>query len=169
MHKKQRNFQKILANLLFLIIFSLAGCAGSNTGEASPVPTWPAITPASPLATQPASGNSPHTLSQGLYESCSPSKGEICLNRLEQMAAAGFTVVINYNQLDATAAQELAYAQKAHELGMKIIWDMDDPVFRNAGNILRQYQTLAATCNCSDDAGFIRYYVNLVKNLPATW
>src|SRR5579883_1154970 len=169
MLKKQGNLQKVRANLLFLIVFLLTGCAGSSAGEASPVPTWPAITPVSPIATQPGSSNPSQPVSQGLYESCSPSQGAICLTRLEQMAAAGFTLVINYHQLDGSAAQELAYAQKAHELGMKIIWDMDDPVFRNAGNLLQQYQMLAATCNCSDDAGFIRYYIDLVKNLPATW
>lgn len=106
---------------------------------------------------------------QGLYESCAPMDGNICLQRLETMAAAGFTLVVNYDQLYSTAQQELAYAQKAHSLGMKVIWAMNDPVFWNGKSILQTYHGLAVTCQCNDNTGFIRYFINLVKNLPATW
>src|SRR5215469_550451 len=105
---------------------------------------------------------------QGLYESCAPIHGQECLDRLKQMAAGGFQLVINYDQLSGSAAQELAYAHQAQVLGMKIIWGMSNPDLWNR-KALSTYPDLTATCNCSDDTGFIKYVVNLVKNLPATW
>lgn len=116
-----------------------------------------------------SSAGSQRFAGQGLYESCSPAKKMFCLERLQQMAEAGFTLVVNYDQLYAAADEELAYAQKAYELGMKIIWDMDAPAFWDAGDLLHLYSSLAATCHCSNDAGFISYFIDLVKDLPATW
>ena len=107
---------------------------------------------------------------QGLYEGCAPHRNASrCLDRLKMMAAAGFKLVLNYDQLYGTSDQQLAYAEQAHSLGMKVIWDMSYPVFWNGTNLLSYYKELAATCNCSDNRGFIRYVVNLVRDLPATW
>lgn len=104
---------------------------------------------------------------QGLYDDCVPGTSD-CLNHLQQMASAGFKLVVNYDQFYGTAKDELAYADKAQALGMKIIWAMNDSAFWH-GNARQRFAQLAATCNCSDNAGFIRYVVNLVKNHPATW
>jgi hypothetical protein len=108
---------------------------------------------------------------QGLYESCAPDNGSRCFDRLKQIAAGGFTLVLNYDQLYGTAGQQLAYAKQVHSLGMKIIWAMNDQAFWNGTgtDLVSSYSELAATCNCSDNNGFIRYFVGLVKNLPATW
>jgi len=106
---------------------------------------------------------------QGLYESCAPQDGSRCLDRLKQMAAGGFTLVLNYDQLNGTAEQQLAYAKRAYSLGMRVIWAMSDPAFWNGTDLISHYSDLAATCNCSDNNGFIRYFVRLVKDLPATW
>jgi hypothetical protein len=104
---------------------------------------------------------------QGLYDDCLPGTSD-CLNHLQHMASAGFKLVVNYDQFYGTATDELAYADRAQALGMKIIWAMNDSAFWK-GNAQQKFTDLAATCNCSDNAGFIRYMVNLVKNLPATW
>lgn len=106
---------------------------------------------------------------QGLYEACSPNKGGICLERLDQMANAGFKLVINYDQFNGTDYQQLAYAHQAQMLGMKIIWSFSDAAFWNGTNLLHYYADLSATCNCSNDIGFISYAIKLIKNLPATW
>ena len=45
---------------------------------------------------------------QGLYESCAPSEAS-CLTRLDKMAAAGFTLVLNYAQEKGNAAEQIAY------------------------------------------------------------
>lgn len=133
-----------------------------------------ACSPGSPL--QPISAPHPrsrvpvlHPALQGLYESCSPDKGSVCLTRLQQMADAGFKLVINYDQFYGTADQQLVYAKQAHMLGMKIIWSMSDPAFWDGTNLLNYYPDLATTCACSDNNGFISYMINLVKALPATW
>ncbi len=106
---------------------------------------------------------------QGLYESCPLVNGSPCLDRLKQMAAGGFKLVLNYDQLYGTAKQQLTYAEQAHSLGIKIIWAMNDPVFWNGTDLVNYYSDLAPTCHCSDNNGFIHYVVSLVKDLPATW
>lgn len=106
---------------------------------------------------------------QGVYEGCPLTQGVACLDRLQQIAHAGFTLVMNYSQLYGSAQEELAYAQKAAVLGIKVIWNMDYPVLRDQGDILHTFPDLAAACKCSTAALFVKYVIDLVKNLPATW
>lgn len=106
---------------------------------------------------------------QGFYDSCAPEKGSTCYNRLKQMAAAGFTLVLNYDQFSGNAQQQLAYASYAGQLKMKVIWALNNHAFWDGTNLKRYYRALAATCNCSNNRGFLQYFVDLVKDLPATW
>jgi hypothetical protein len=138
----------ILAVILLLTLAGLPGCDSTQTSDRGQVGSF---------------------LQQGLYEECPPSAGARCLERLKQIAAGGFTLVLNYGQLYGSAAQELAYARQAQALGMKIIWAMHNPAFREGSDARRVYPDLAATCQCSDNSGFIKYIVRLVKDLPATW
>jgi hypothetical protein len=69
----------------------------------------------------------------------------------------------------ATAEDQLNYARKAHALGIKIIWPLNDTAYRDGSDLRDRYNNLASTCNCTDNTGFITYVVNLVKNLPATY
>src|SRR5437764_7781706 len=96
----------------------------------------------------------------GLYESCLPRRGSFCLDRLKQMAAGGFKLVLNYDQLVGSAKEQLAYAKQASALGMKIIWAMNNPAVWDGTNQINYYAELAATCNCSDNTSFIRYVVH---------
>src|SRR2546428_1202991 len=106
---------------------------------------------------------------QGLYESCPPSRGQTCLDRLKQMASGGFTLVVNYDQMHANASQEIAYADQANVFGMKVIWNFSQHAWWDGTNLLSYFPAIAATCKCSDNTGFTKYFVNLVKNLPGTW
>src|SRR5581483_324038 len=106
---------------------------------------------------------------QGLYDSCAPEKGSICYDRLKQMAQAGFTLVLNYDQLSGDAQQQLAYASWANQLNMKIIWAMNSHAFWDGTDLKHRYRALAATCDCFTNQDFLHYFVNLVKDLPATW
>lgn len=153
-----------------LAVAPLYACANVDQQGAS----WPAATPlpqatGSPSVITPATFPSFRFRNQGVYESCSPWRGSMCLDRLQQIAQAGFKLVVNYGQLYGTAEEELAYAQRAAELGIKIIWNLDSPALRDQGDILHTFPQLSATCDCSDAAVFVRYTINLVKNLPATW
>lgn len=106
----------------------------------------------------------------GLYEDCSPSKGEVCFEQLAQMARSGFKLVMNYSQLSGTIDEQLRYAYQAKQLGMKIIWNFADPRFIDGVSDMRAaFPALAQTCGCSDNTGFITYVINQVKYLPATW
>lgn len=110
-----------------------------------------------------------HFKNQGVYEECSLTRGNTCVERLQQIAVAGFALVLNYNQLYGSAQQELLYAHKAATLGIKIIWNIDYPVLRDQGDILQTFPDLALSCKCSTAARFINYVIDLVKDLPATW
>ncbi len=105
---------------------------------------------------------------QGVYDSCVVDDPD-CVNHLNIFAAGGFKLVMNYAQMYASASDQLSYAQEAHAHGIKIIWSMNDVTYRNGKDLRKRFTSLARTCNCVDNAGFITYVVNLVKNLPATY
>jgi hypothetical protein len=107
---------------------------------------------------------------QGLYEACGPAEsGDQCLYRLDKMRAGGFTLVLNYRLWWATASDLQRYADHAQQLGIKIIWPFDSPAWRLGGDLRARYPQLAATCGCSDNEGFRRYVIDLVRVMPATW
>src|SRR5690349_5448546 len=58
---------------------------------------------------------------QGVIDNCNFVEDPHCTDRLKVIADAGFTLVLNYNQLNATPGQELLYADEAEQLGLKII------------------------------------------------
>src|SRR5260370_4096701 len=105
---------------------------------------------------------------EGLYEECRPSEGQSCYDHLSQMANAGFKLVLNYDGLYGNAASIMAYADHAQTLGMKVIWSLHDQRIY-AGNLTSTYPEIAGSFGCSDWPTFIKYFVNLVKNQPATW
>ncbi len=123
-----------------------------------------------------AAGRILPTDGEGLYESCIPSNTSAnCLARLDQMSAGGFKLVLNYNQMYADAASEIAYLHRAQADGMKVIFEMGDAVFWNGTNLLTHFPKLAATCTrpdgktCQNNTDFITFVINLVKNHPALW
>jgi hypothetical protein len=108
---------------------------------------------------------------QGVYEQCGPaSHGESkCLDRLSQIRAGGFEAVLNYTQWYATAEQLQAYADRAHELGLKLIWPLNAKAWRDGTDLKSYYRYLGPDCPCSDNDGFMRWVIGLVKDHPATW
>ncbi len=105
----------------------------------------------------------------GLYESCSPKDAAMCLSHLNDMAAAGFKLVINYDELYGDASVQKAYLDRAQSVGMKVIVALSNPAFYDGTDVTSQFPALAQTCDCTDNHGFIRYVVNVVKNHPAVW
>jgi hypothetical protein len=61
------------------------------------------------------------------------------------------------------------YAATAESAGVKVIWPLKEAIWRNGGNLASYYPTLASGCGSCGHDEFVRYVVNLVKNLPATW
>ena len=108
---------------------------------------------------------------QGLYEQCGPnSHGEAqCLNRLERIRGAGFTVVLNYTLWYSTTAQLRNYLDRAQQLGVKVIVPMNAPAWRDSGSLLTTYKKLAQECPCSTHAEFKSWAVGLVRSHPAIW
>jgi hypothetical protein len=145
-----------------------APAPAATTG--APAVTAPATTAATPKTTTgTGAGGFVPPDGIGFYEGCAPDLGQVCLDRLKTMAAAGFTIVLNYSQNSGTAAQEITYLNTAHALGMKVIWAMSNHAFWNGGSLRATYPELAKSCGCTDNAGFIRYVVNLVKGNPGLW
>lgn len=89
----------------------------------------------------------------GIYESCDPHRVTNCDGRLNNIAAAGFSEVMNYSafEYDTTINDVIAYASYAHQVGMKIIWPVDDFLYWNnsATDALSQYPTLVQSINSS--------------------
>jgi hypothetical protein len=107
----------------------------------------------------------------GIYESCGQHDApmETCLSHLNDMAAAGFKFVINYDELYGDASFQEAYLARAQSLGMKVIFLLSNPAFYSKEDLSNVFPDLAKTCSCSDNSGFIKYLVNLVKNNPGLW
>jgi hypothetical protein len=105
---------------------------------------------------------------QGLYDSCLIQE-EACASHLDVLAEHGFKLILNYGQLYGNSAAQIAYADRADALGMQIIWSINYRPDWTADNLLAKYPELAAECNCRDNLGFITYFINLVKDHPATW
>jgi hypothetical protein len=87
---------------------------------------------------------------QGVYESCSPSKGQVCWDRLKTIAQGGFRLVLNYNTLAGSDQDITAYADHAQAVGVKLIWSLKD-------------------LWAKPDTTFVKKFIELVKNHPATW
>lgn len=129
-----------------------------------------ALVGVSPAAASAASGTLPP---QGLYEACYPGQVPVqCDARVQQMGAAGFSLVLNYWMLaESTPQSILDYTNTAYASGVKTIWPLNewwqsDP---NGTNLLTSYSLLAQNCGCSTNAGLLAYVVGLAKNQPGTW
>jgi hypothetical protein len=105
---------------------------------------------------------------QGLYDSCVPDT-EDCLNHLDVLAVKGFSLILNYGQLYGDTKSQLAYADRAHAAGIKVIWAILPHFDRADDWMITTYPTLAANSNCSDNYCLIKYFVDHVKDHPATW
>ena len=107
---------------------------------------------------------------QGLYEQCAPSWTHLdCNQRLQTMGAAGFRYVLNYTAWRGTAAQVRRYADQAAAAGLKVIWPLNHPAWRDGTDLKSQYPDLAQDCSTCTNGQFKQYAIGLVKNHPATW
>lgn len=72
---------------------------------------------------------------QGMYDSVTPGSTASALNiaksTLLEMREAGLTVCLNIAALKGSPANTFAYADYASEIGMQLIWPMNDPRFWN--------------------------------------
>ncbi len=165
---------------LTLVLF-ICGCTNPNPAPptatgANPTPA-PATaigvgrTPPTPTVTPiPATINSPIiTLPpQGLYDSCVPSYPD-CLNHLNVLAEKGFKLIVNYGQLYGDAKSQIAYADRAHSLGMQVIWAILPRVDQPDNWMVTKYSELSMGSGCSNNDCLVNYFVNIVKDHPATW
>jgi hypothetical protein len=121
------------------------------------------------------------TIPQGIYQdcnldgqSCSGPAGDTATGQLDKIAAANFSVVLNYSVFWGTEDELLAYAARANSRNVKIMWTFNDPDFaryaeKSGKYLINDYSEISATCGCSTNKGFLQYLVNLVKDLPATY
>ena len=88
------------------------------------------------------------------------------------MGARGFGLVLNDGLRYASRASEIrAYADRALELGMKVIlpvkyspkWDSDESF------LVQKFPELALEGGSTDNASFLTYYLSILKNHPALW
>ncbi len=131
----------------------------------------PSLTPEAELGPTPILPGNRSLPPQGLYESCMPEQPD-CLNRLSEMAARGFKVVLNDGLRYAAAAADIqSYADHAARSGMQIIlpikyfptWDADD------AHLVKEFPELALEGGCTDNKSFLTYYINSIKDHPALW
>ncbi len=110
---------------LFIVIFVLilAACTQITVTPITPTDSLP-----TPIRHSPPTSTAmpPKLISlppQGLYDSCVPDAAD-CMNHLNTLAEKGFTLILNYGQLYGMTASQIAYADRAQSLGMKVIWSI---------------------------------------------
>jgi hypothetical protein len=107
---------------------------------------------------------------QGMYEGCSlGATGDECVERLASIRAAGFRYVLNYSAWYGSPAEVLRYADAAAALGLQLIWPLNNPAWRNLGNLSATYSSLAEHHSNFSNPEFISLAIELVANHPATW
>ncbi len=133
------------------------------TAKPSAVPT----TTATPTAI-PSAGAA--LVPQGLYESCGMIwVPQTCLADLDTFEAAGFTRVINYSELQSSAADFVRYLSYAARDGIGVVVSLNSVY--DASNIAANYPDLARTCPspCTTPPQFAAYVAGLAKSNPGTW
>jgi hypothetical protein len=125
------------------------------------------VDPGAALADAPASFAVP---SQGLYEGCAPGTArESCAAHLATIRAAGFHYVLNYSSWYGSPAAVLHYADVAASLGLELIWPLNHPAWRGAGDLSDTYPDLGEGRADLSNADFASLAIGLVVNHPATW
>jgi hypothetical protein len=116
---------------------------------------------------------------QGVYESIAPSAGQSVWGpRLDQIAAGGFKLVLNYGLLFGSIAQITAYINYAASKNMKVIVAIHNSVIWDtvanptSSALAAEYPTIYAaagspTSNWSITFG--QYVVNQLKGLAGVW
>lgn len=115
----------------------------------------------------------------GIYESIASSLGQgVWGPRLDQIAAGGFSLVLNYGLLFGSVANVQAYINYAASKGMKVIVAIHNAVIWDTvghssyTDLAAEYVTMYAaagspTTNWTQT--FSQYVVNQVKGLSGTW
>jgi hypothetical protein len=107
----------------------------------------------------------------GVYESIQPSLGSgVYTPRLTQIAAGGFSVVLNYASPNGTAANLVSYINAAASAGLKVIVALHDPAIWRDNTYSTTYSTMYADSgNAATGILFAQYIVNAVKGLAGLW
>jgi hypothetical protein len=133
----------------------------------APAPAEPVASP--PVAAATGLGVPPSVPPQGLYEGCPPSAGDACAARLAAIAAAGFRYVLNYSAWYGSPAEALRYADTAAMVGLRLIWPLNHPAWRDIGTLPATYSSFAEGGSELSNWEFASQAVGLVASHPATW
>lgn len=154
--------------------------AGTVFAIASGLPAHAAASTSTSATLTSAATTTFPTDGQGLYESCNPAD-PACLADLDTMAQGRFQLVLNYSQFTAgaTLQDEIAYAQHANALGLRILWPVTALQFADGRDhtLATAYPALAAglaqpgVCPPYNgtDYTFVVCFVHAVSALPGTW
>lgn len=170
------DYKKIVYGVLSIVIPALIlGACALTQPTVTPIPPAQVLpTDSHPTLVEPTSTATAVSLEpislppQGLYDSCVPYDAD-CMNHLDILAEKGFTLILNYGQLYGTTASQIAYADRAQSLGMKVIWSLLPHLDRPDDWMITAYPDLAAESHCLGNDCLIKYFVDLVKDHPATW
>lgn len=110
---------------------------------------------------------------EGIFDGCDlGSELSICEQRLAVIAHGGLkVVVIGVGQ--SSVADLAAYAGYAQSLGMRVMWELNDPGYWggvwNGSSAAADNPQFAAACGCSDTTGVFDAMITSLASLPATY
>jgi hypothetical protein len=155
---------------VFIIAWIVAACTNRTAPNPTPVSTEFNGNEPTPIASKSDNLDIPKVSlpPQGMYDGCVPTR-ESCLNDLNTLAAKGFKLIVNYDQLYGDSKSQIAYADRAYALGMKVIWSIPYRDGRPDDWMIDYYPEFSSSLRCKDNYCLIEKFVNLVKDHPATW
>jgi hypothetical protein len=108
-----------------------------------------------------------------IYEDINPNEGQSTWGpRLDQIAAGGFKVVVNYGLCYGSTANMIAYINYAFSKGLKIAIALERVCAPLGGSLATTYPTMYVEAGSPGTTAFNAfgvYVVNQVKNLAGTW
>jgi hypothetical protein len=107
----------------------------------------------------------------GIYEAVNPALGSsVYTPRLQQIAAGGFKLVMNYSLPLGHIADVTGYIAAANTAGLKVIVALHDPAIWRDATYSTAYPLLYADSgNAATGTAFMQYIVGQVKNLAGVW
>ena len=107
----------------------------------------------------------------GVYEAASPINGSSFYTpRLQQIAAGGFSLVLNYSLLHGHIADITSYISAANTAGLKVIVALHDPVIWKTATYPTAYPELYADAGSPGTGiAFMQYVVGQLNSISNVW
>jgi hypothetical protein len=175
MPKNRRSFTRLARIAILLSSIAVAFSASAGTGIAAAKTAHAAKKPhaAKRLHAAKKAHDDGGLPAQGMFDGCNLGNNlSTCEQDLQRMHSAGLQVAVVGMQ-GASLSQLSAYAADAQNLGMSVMWAINDPGFWggawSGSSASNDFPQFSAQCNCTGDNQVLNAMIQWLSALPATY